>query len=369
LPFRTIQHRLKEKPTVKTGVQVFFQAIPGMTDYEMLQQELDIALRAEELGFDYLLSPEHHFVDYSIAPDPIQLLSYVAARTSRIGLVTGAVILPWNDPMRVAEKASLLDFLSGGRLVLGFGRGLARVEYEKFGIDMGEARGRFDEAAPMILDALRTGSMSSPGPFYPHDKTPIRPVPGRSFEGRIVSVAKSDESARAAADIGAGLMFIVQKPIEEHMPMVEIYRDRYREVHGTDAPMPWLIDFSYVHEDPAEAERVAQEYMQRYYLSVLNHYEYGGSHLATTKGYESYAAGAALVQKLGLEESARRFVAINNYGSPEQVVERVRQRRAVIGDYVALFGVSFGGLEYEKVYDSCTLLGEKVLPAIAAMRD
>jgi alkanesulfonate monooxygenase SsuD/methylene tetrahydromethanopterin reductase-like flavin-dependent oxidoreductase (luciferase family) len=354
---------------MKTGIQVFFQSIPGMTDYQVLGQELAIALRAEELGFDYLLSPEHHFVDYSIAPDPLQFLSYVAARTTRIGLVSGAVILPWNDPMRVAEKAALLDFMSDGRLVLGFGRGLARVEYEQFGIDMGEARGRFDEAAPMIVDALRTGFMSGPGPFYPHDKTPIRPVAERSFDGRIVSVAKSDESARAAAEIGAGLMFIVQKPIEDHMPMVNIYRERYEQVHGTEAPPPWLIDFSYVHEDADEAERVALEYMQRYYVSVLNHYEYGGSHLATTKGYESYAAGAKQVQDLGVEESARRFVGINNYGTPEQVIEKVRHRREVIGDYVALFGVSFGGLEYDTVYDSCTLLGEKVLPSIREMRN
>ena len=349
---------------MKTGVQVFFQSIPGMTDYEVLKEELQIALRAEELGFEYLLSPEHHFVDYSIAPDPIQFLTYVAARTERIGLVTGAVILPWNDPMRVAEKASLLDFMSDGRLVLGFGRGLARVEYEKFGIPMGEARGRFDEAAPMIVDALRTGSMSGPGPFYPHDKTPIRPTPQRSFDGRIVSVAKSDESAVAAAEIGAGLMFIVQKPIEDHMPMVELYRTRYQEVHEEPAPMPWLIDFSYVHEDADEAQRIAHEYMQRYYVTVLNHYEYGGSHLATTKGYESYAAGAKRVQELGIEESARQYVEINNFGTPEQVIERVRQRRDVIGDYVALFGLSFGGLDYDKVHASAALLGEKVLPAI-----
>ena len=352
---------------MKTGVQVFLQSIPGMTDHEVLEQELAIALRAEELGFDYVLSPEHHFVNYSIAPDPLQFLTYVAAKTSRIGLVTGAVILPWNDPVRVAEKASLLDFMSDGRLVLGFGRGLARVEYETFGIDMGEARGRFDEAAPMIVDALRTGYMSGPGPFYPHEKTPIRPNPSRTFDGRIVSVARSEESAVAAAEIGAGLVFIVQKPIEEHMPMVHIYRDAYREHHGSEPPLPWLIDFTYVHEDEAEAERVAQTYMQRYYVSVLEHYEYGGAHLAKTKGYESYADGAKRIQELGLEESARQFVAVNNYGTPEQVIERVRQRREVIGDYVALFGPSFGGLEYDKVYDSCTLLGEKVLPAIAAM--
>ena len=56
------------------------------------------------------------------------------------------MIVPWNDPLRVAEKVSLLDHLSGGRAILGLGRGLSRLEYRHFGIDMNEARDRFDEA-------------------------------------------------------------------------------------------------------------------------------------------------------------------------------------------------------------------------------
>src|SRR3546814_11965207 len=65
---------------------------------------------------------EHHFEDYSFCPDNFVVLANLAARTERIGLGTGAVILPWNDPLRVAEKASLLDHLRGGRLLLGVGR-------------------------------------------------------------------------------------------------------------------------------------------------------------------------------------------------------------------------------------------------------
>jgi alkanesulfonate monooxygenase SsuD/methylene tetrahydromethanopterin reductase-like flavin-dependent oxidoreductase (luciferase family) len=134
-----------------------------MTQREMFDHEMDLCVRSEELGFDYVLSPEHHSTDYSIAPDPTQMLSYLAARTSRIGLVTGAIILPWHHPLRVAEKVAVLDYLSEGRMVLGFGRGLARKEYELLGVEMSEARGRFDESAPMIMEALETGEMKATG--------------------------------------------------------------------------------------------------------------------------------------------------------------------------------------------------------------
>ena len=126
----------------------------GMSDADFVKKEMVLAELTEECGFDICWSAEHHFDDYSIVPDNLQTLTWLAARTSRIKLGTGAVILPWNEPIRVAEKLCMLDALCDGRLVFGIGRGLARQEYEAFGIDMEEARPRFDEAAPMIMQAL-----------------------------------------------------------------------------------------------------------------------------------------------------------------------------------------------------------------------
>ena len=74
--------------------------------------------------FNTLSAVEHHFFNYAMSPDNLQYLSYMAARTERIGLLTGAVILPWNDPLRVVERMIVLDHLSGGRALFGIGRGL-----------------------------------------------------------------------------------------------------------------------------------------------------------------------------------------------------------------------------------------------------
>ncbi len=71
------------------------------------------------LGFNVLWSAEHHFFDYSFCPDNLQLMTYLAGACPGIDLGTAAVILPWHDPVRVAEQAVVLDLLCKGRLRLG----------------------------------------------------------------------------------------------------------------------------------------------------------------------------------------------------------------------------------------------------------
>src|SRR5699024_11291755 len=96
----------------------------------MFDGEVSLAVKADELGYDSVWATEHHFTDYSMMPDNFVFLSHIAGQTERIGLGTAAVIVPWNDPLRVAEKALMLDNLSKGRVLLGLGRGVARIEFE-----------------------------------------------------------------------------------------------------------------------------------------------------------------------------------------------------------------------------------------------
>src|SRR6476660_295346 len=135
----------------------------GMSDDEAWDEEIRLARLADELGFDALWAVEHHFNDYSFVPDNLQLMTYLAAVCPDVDLGTAAVILPWHDPLRVAEQAAVLDYLSKGRLPLGMGRGLARRQFEAFRRTLEESRGRFDESAEMILRGLRTGFVEGNG--------------------------------------------------------------------------------------------------------------------------------------------------------------------------------------------------------------
>ena len=116
------------------------------SDDRVSDEEIKLARIAADSGFDALLSAEHHFFDYSFCPDNLQLMTYLAAACPNVGLGTAAVILPWHDPLRVAEQAAVLDLLCGGRLRLGMGRGLARREFDAFRGSMDETRGRWRTA-------------------------------------------------------------------------------------------------------------------------------------------------------------------------------------------------------------------------------
>src|SRR4051812_21588438 len=97
------------------GVLLVFQNWhDNMSDREMFVQEAELGVYAEQYGFDSVWAAEPHFDDSSRCPDTLQRMTYLAGRTSRIMLGTGAVILPWNDPLRVVEKVTMLEHLSGG---------------------------------------------------------------------------------------------------------------------------------------------------------------------------------------------------------------------------------------------------------------
>src|SRR5262245_30840662 len=141
------------------GVQTLFSSHgwDGITDGQVYREDTQLAVLADELGFDVVWAVEHHFYDYSFCPDNTVWLAGIVAQTSRVDVGTAAVIMPWNDPLRVAEKIALLDHIAAGRLRFGMGRGLSRREYSHFsGIGMDESRARFDESAAMVVDALAT---------------------------------------------------------------------------------------------------------------------------------------------------------------------------------------------------------------------
>ena len=144
------------------GLSLVFQNLDGqMSDAEMYRHELALAARAEAVGFDSVWTPEHHFADYQLTPNVPQFLSWVAGQTTRVRLGTMVTVLPWHDPVRVAENFSLLDHLSGGRAILGLGRGLGRIEFDGFRVEMGESRRRFTEYTRRSSTRWRPGSSST----------------------------------------------------------------------------------------------------------------------------------------------------------------------------------------------------------------
>src|SRR5579864_7218406 len=215
-------------------------------------EEIRLAKLAAASGFDALWSAEHHFFDYSFCPDNLQLMTYLAAACPNIDLGTAAVIVPWHDPLRVAEQAAVLDLLCKGRLRLGLGRGLARREFAAFRGTMNESRERFDEAAPMIVQALRTGVMEGNGKYYQQPRIEIRPRPKYRFDDRIYAVASSEDSVEAAARLGAHMVMFSDRPWPLRLPAIERNRELFRQFHGVEAPPMLIADFCLCWPDPEQ---------------------------------------------------------------------------------------------------------------------
>jgi alkanesulfonate monooxygenase SsuD/methylene tetrahydromethanopterin reductase-like flavin-dependent oxidoreductase (luciferase family) len=350
------------------GLQMVFASYgwSNVSDQQVWDDELRLARLAADLGFDVLWSVEHHFNDYSFCPDNLQLMSYLAAMCPNVGLGTAAVILPWHDPLRVAEQASVLDYLSGGRLRLGMGRGLARREFEVFRGTMDESRERFDEAAAMILAALRTGVIEGNGKHYKQPRTEIRPRPSHSIDGRVYAVASSDDSVVSAAKLNARMVMFADRPWPMRMPAINKHRELIRQLHGVDAAPPLLADFCVCTPTMDGAEDMARRYMGKFVESNFYHYELLGEHFSTVKGYDAYAQKIALAKEIGMDGIVSAFMQAAVWGTPDRILRMMEERRALVGDFELATSFRFGGTPYDIAEQGLRLYAKEVVPVIKA---
>jgi hypothetical protein len=141
------------------------------------RQIVDLAVRAEEFGFDGFYVGEHHFCDYVVS-SPAVLLAFIAERTSRLRLGTGVSLLAHHDPVRIAEDYATLDVLSGGRVELVVGRGLLRRTYVDFGQDPDASREIFGEKLQLLTRLWSDRAVSWTGRHRsPLDTVTVAPRP------------------------------------------------------------------------------------------------------------------------------------------------------------------------------------------------
>ena len=348
------------------GTGIIFQAQRGrLGDREVYQRELALGDLAEPLGFESLWGVEHHFTDYTMCPDVLQHLTYFAGRTTHVQLGSMVVVLPWHDPMRVAEQVAVLDHVSNGRAVLGIGRGLGRIEFEGFGVEQSDSRAIFVESAEMLLEGLERGYCEYQGKFVQQARRDIRPRPWKSFRGRSYAAAVSPESSQIMARLGVGLLVIPQKPWPTVVEELATYRRTYREVNGSEPPPPIVAGWVYVDEDAARAEENARRYISDYYRTVIDHYELAGSHLQAMKGYEMYGVlQSKMREEGGQDRLSEFFVGLHPWGTPEQVHAKILEIQRLTGaeGFVSLF--SFGGMPYEDAERNMRLFAKTVMPEL-----
>jgi alkanesulfonate monooxygenase SsuD/methylene tetrahydromethanopterin reductase-like flavin-dependent oxidoreductase (luciferase family) len=346
---------------------------PVRPDNDIWREELQLVHQVEDLGFDALWCVEHHFTPYTMVPNPLQLLSYMAGATKRMDMGTMVVVLPWHDPIRVVEELIMLDtFLGPDRDVrMAVGRGLGRREFGGFGIHMDESRPRFQEAVDIIKLGLLEDRFSYDGQFFKIPETTIRPRPrdGQRILDNMHCAWGSMESMEIAAANGLKPVVIPSKSYKEYEPELERYTELRRE-QGLPPVGPVVAVHAYCAETEEAAYEGAKRHLDKYGDTVNRHYEFSGGHLAELKSYQHYAEKYKKAQETGAVQTGNVFLDEHIWGTPEMCIEKLERLRELMhASSELVFMMKFGEMSYAEAEDSVQLFGREVLPAVHAMPD
>jgi alkanesulfonate monooxygenase SsuD/methylene tetrahydromethanopterin reductase-like flavin-dependent oxidoreductase (luciferase family) len=123
-------------------------------------------------------------------------------------------------------------------------------------------------------------------------------------------------------------------------------------------------DFVYCDTDAARAETVAQRHIAGYLTQVLAHYELADEHFKEAKGYESYGNAVDLLRAIGQDKLCEMYLAVQAWGTPEQILERLDARRAITGPFELTCCFRYSGLPFELARQSMETFAAKVLPEL-----
>jgi alkanesulfonate monooxygenase SsuD/methylene tetrahydromethanopterin reductase-like flavin-dependent oxidoreductase (luciferase family) len=300
------------------------------------------AILAEELGFERFAVGEHHFCDY-ILSNPSLVLAAIAARTTRIRLMTAVTVLPCRDPVQTAEDVAIVDTISGGRLEISVARGVSDEESRAFDVPRERVYAVLEEKLDVLLAILRDGRIPAGSPrggglpvFPPPIQRPHPPV----WMGGGLSAGSTD----LAVDRGLPLILpsLFRYP-EDYLPMIERYRDGMRRAGLADRIRVALPSHCWVEKTSQDARARYRPYLDQYVAFARGLRDGFGRPL----DFDGLIGGPAIC------------------GSPAEVVDRIGAVNERLGLDHHLLKVDAGGVPFETLRATLELLASDVLPQFA----
>jgi alkanesulfonate monooxygenase SsuD/methylene tetrahydromethanopterin reductase-like flavin-dependent oxidoreductase (luciferase family) len=343
---------------------------PVVQDSQVMRDQFALADLVEPLGFDSLWTFEHRSTPYILLPNPQQFIAYFAARTKRIDFGTMVTVLPWHDPIRLAENLSLLTHMLGPdrRVRMGLGRGLSRREYASLGLEMAQSRQRFTEGLAVLREAFHSEAFSYRGEVFNYSRSSVRPRPlTTDVVDDAYAVWTSPDSMEVAASQGLSPLTIPSKDLESFKADLGTFDD-LRAKHGYGPAKPPILQlFMYCNKDSAYAHEVADRYVGEYAEGASRHYEFGGAHFNHIPSYESYRdAGSSRLGGSSMAEvtlgSKQRILREAVVGSPEECLEKIAQCNEMMRPQEIALVATPGSIPKHLAAESISLFSEAVLP-------
>jgi probable F420-dependent oxidoreductase len=316
---------------------------------EMLEQ---VGL-AEKIGFESAWLTEHHFISDGYCPSLLVTAAAIAARTQRIRIGTGVLLLPLHNPIKVAEDAAVVDTISGGRLILGLGLGYRQEEFDGFGVSIKDRKGRMEEGIKILEESWKDQPFSIEGRYNKIKNLNVTPKPVQQPIPIWIG-AYQEPAIRRVARLGAPLYLASVGTIPFLQNQIASFHSALREFgrNPQDIEQPLVRD---VYVTARGKEKGWEEIKEN-----------------VTYIYKGYAEWGSMVDKEGnlitnpndprLPEIAKEQGV---FGTAEECIETIttlKQALPSLNHLVCRF--EFPGLSYEKAVDSMKLFAEKVMPYI-----
>src|SRR5689334_9769956 len=298
---------------------------PDLDSGQGFREWVDYVVEAETLGYDSIFVTEHHFTGIGQISATLNLLTWIAARTTTLRLGTAVIVLPWHNPVLLAEQAATLDLLSGGRLDFGVGKGYRNNEFAGFAMPPQEAESRFDEALAIILRAFTSDEpFSHHGRCWQFDGIVVEPPPAQRPHPPLWMAASSAGSIRSCARRGGNLLldqFAAPELIGER---IALYQSALEDAgHVYDAARVAVARNFWVASDAADKEAALRRQAQA-----------NQRLLDLSRG----PASRPTSHILGYSDAPGAREAHALIGTPDEIALRLDALRAAGVDYVLLSG-------------------------------
>ncbi|WP_131785785.1 LLM class flavin-dependent oxidoreductase [Protofrankia symbiont of Coriaria ruscifolia] len=353
---------------MKFGINLFPTVAPDEKSAATWYEEaIELAVLAEELGFAHVKTVEHYFFPWGgYSPDPVTLLAAIAGRTSRIRLVTGAVIPAFTHPVQLAGKLAMLDNISHGRLDAGFGRAFLPDEFEAFNVPIDSSRERFDQGVEAVRRLWSEEDVVVDTSLFQFGPVTLLPRPfQRPHPPILVAAARSPESCAAAGAAGYGLLLVPSVARRERVQeMLGGYRAARATAGFSSADEHVQMSFS-VHLDDVDGER-ARDFGRADSANNTRKLADAVAAWGRTRSdqYPGYDSVVRQVASTTYEESLRA----NNVlaGTPDQVREQLETLRSWYGDVTVSLQINSGSTPIEESRRTLRLFAERLLTELSA---
>ena len=313
---------------MKFGLFGSAQARRGIGEHDSAQGFKDFIeynVEAEALGYASTFVVEHHFTGYGQVSATLNLLTWVGARTATLRLGTAVIVLPWHNPVLLAEQAATIDLLSGGRLEFGVGKGYRHNEFASFCIPIAEAEARFEESLDVILKSWTSEErFSHHGRFWRFEDIIVEPPTAQKPHPPIWVAAGSPESIRKVARRGFKLLLDQYAATDLAIERFNIYRAEVEACGRAFDPMDVGVCRGFFVARNAEETAKAVE------ARLANQRRLAG----LARGPDGKTQSSMLSFAETLEASAESAL----YGTPEEIARKLERLRAAGIEHVLLNG-------------------------------